>query len=101
MRFTILHAEVMQTLGVVTARVRYVTNGSFISHRVRSSESTVKKGPPFLQSLTVCRCQNRTIEPNQFGGATLQLLAAQAVKHHSQPTTSLNHRAIPTVFIAV
>ena len=35
MHFTILYVDVKQTLGVVTARVRYVPNGSFMPYRVR------------------------------------------------------------------
>ena len=48
MRFTILHVDVMQTPEVVAGRVHYVTSGSFTSHGVRLSESTVRWNLQFI-----------------------------------------------------
>ena len=39
MRVTILYVAMITTLGVVTTRVHYVHSGSFMSNRVRVSES--------------------------------------------------------------
>ena len=38
MRFAILCVEMTKTLGMITARVRYVTSGSFNSHRARLND---------------------------------------------------------------
>ena len=48
MRFAILCVEMTQTLRMLTARVRYVTSGSFKSHRVRLNESTVTRDLQFI-----------------------------------------------------
>ena len=42
MRFTILYVEVIKTIVVIFARVRYVRSASFTSHSTSGSESTVR-----------------------------------------------------------
>ena len=48
MHFAILYAEVILTLGMVTTRVHYVPSGSFTSHRVKLSDSTVRQDLQFI-----------------------------------------------------